>query len=213
MPTTQLVYPVFRHGLRLKERLRLGKFDMHQEQAELSRLVRNAEVAGPAEPPGRSSEQYLGIGYPLLCWLDEMFIHDPASPWRDEWRRSALEVARYGSAERAWKFWEQARLAEARSDEAALEVFYLCMMLGFRGDLRDEPQRLEEWRQRLESRLPQRAAAWPDKPIEKPIPSPEVPPLRARDRLRWVFLASGLVGAAAIIALAYTAISVGLVGS
>lgn len=108
----------------------------------------------------------------------------------------------------SWEFWQQAQLAEARGDETALKVFYLCLMLGFRGDLRDAPpELLGAWRMRLESRLPsQQAYAWPDKPIEKPIPPPDVPPLRARERLSWLFLASGLVLAGTIIALGYTAL-------
>ncbi len=86
----------------------------------------------------------------------------------------------------------------------ALEVFYLCMMLGFRGDLRDDPHVLQEWRERLESHLPAaRADAWPEKPPEKPIPPPAVPPLQGPERLRWLMLAFGVVFAAAVVAVSF----------
>jgi len=212
-----LVYPVFRYGLRLKERLRLGRFNMAQEQAELKRLIKAAEAAGPPEASSGAGERYLGVGYPLACWLDDVFILDPTSPWAPEWRENTMESALYGEnlgergRDRAWKFWAQAAQAEARADENALEVFYLCMMLGFRGDFRDDPRHLQEWRERLEAHLPQSGPdAWPDKPLEKPIPPPDVPPLEGRERLRWLMLASGLVAAGAIVAMGFLAVYKGI---
>ncbi len=90
LPNSRLVYSVFHHGLVLKERLRFGGFNMAQEQGELKRLVRTAEAAGPPETTGSPGDRYLGVGYPLVCWLDEVFILDPRSPWRKEWQETTL---------------------------------------------------------------------------------------------------------------------------
>src|SRR5262249_62306200 len=99
----------------------------------------------------RRDEAFLGIRYALVCWLDEIFILD--SPWASEWNERKLEEGLYGTNDRAWKFWEQARKAEARPGTDALEVYYLCVVLGFRGDLRNAPERLAGWRNTIESRI------------------------------------------------------------
>jgi type VI secretion system protein ImpK len=206
-----LVYPAFRHGLRLKERLRLGRFDMHQEQAELKRLVKNAEAASLPDPGGPAGTAYLGAGYPLACWLDEIFILDPGSPWRDEWREQSLETALYGSRDRAFQFWAQAEMAERRGDIDALEVFYLCVMLGFRGDREGDPYALEQWRERVETHLVQaRATRWDDEPPEKPIPPADVPPLVASEQLRRLLLTAGVLVAVALVGLSFAATRFGL---
>ena len=70
-------------------------------------------MAGPAEPAGVSGDRYLGVGYPLACWFDEIFILDPASPWKEEWREHTLEAGLYDSRDRAYKFWQQAEQAES----------------------------------------------------------------------------------------------------
>ena len=73
--------------------------------------------------------RFLGVRYGLTCWLDELFIL--YSPWERLWNERKLEASLYGTNDRAWRFWEQARLAESRAGSSALEVFYLCVILGF----------------------------------------------------------------------------------
>jgi type VI secretion system protein ImpK len=196
--TAELAYPIFRHGLRLLERLRRGeKPDLRHEQVELKKLFQTSRgVLGTPPPADEPGGGYLGPRYPLACWLDEVFILDPQSPWKAEWRDQTLEFALFRRRDRAFLFWEQARQAEARADADALEVFYLCVMLGFRGDLRDNPGGLLDWRDSVEAILGRgRPADWPHKPPELPLPETNVPPLRARDRLRWLLLTgSALVG-------------------
>ncbi|HTU21200.1 MAG TPA: DotU family type IV/VI secretion system protein [Gemmataceae bacterium] len=191
--TAELVHPILRHGLRLKERLRKGeKLDRRGEQAELKRLFRLGDGSVPDAP-----DALLGIRYPLACWLDEIFIVDPDSPWKSEWRDETMEFGLFRKRDRAHLFWEQARQVEARGDVDSLEVFYLCVLLGFRGDLRDQPNVLLDWREAAEARILQaRPADWPEKPPELPLPETHVPPLRARERLRWM-----LLGGAALLGL------------
>src|SRR5262245_49610489 len=149
-----LVYPVIGHGLRLKERISRGERpNILNEQAALKGLLGSATQSAPwgtdgapimmsqAGGGGRSSS-FLGIRYALTCWLDEVFVE---SPWQNEWNEQKLEQALYHSNLRYEKFWEQARLAEAMPGSDAHEAFLLCVLLGFRGNLGDDANRLREW--------------------------------------------------------------------
>lgn len=203
-----LVHPVFTYGLNLKAQLDRGESpDLEIEQAALKGFLLNESeakrwvdyggegVLGAAEARGgeagrRPSEHFLGIRYALVCWLDEIFVLD--SPWGERWNERKLEVALYGTNDRAWKFWEQARRAEARSGSDALEVFFLCVMLGFRGELREEPAKLQAWLAATQHRLSKSQTQEWTAPPELDPPT-NVPPLYARDRLRHVFMAAGLL--------------------
>jgi type VI secretion system protein ImpK len=186
-----LVFPCLRHGLRLKERLERGeKPDFAAEQAELKGLLRPANEARRWPAFGGDGDQFLGVRYALVCWLDEIFILD--SPWSERWTERKLEESLYGSNDRAWKFWDQAHRTEARSEVDALEAFYLCVMLGFRGDLRDDPKKLLDWRDLVEGQLNQgKQQQWAGPPELRPPTN--VPPLQGRDRLRRVLIAVGAV--------------------
>lgn len=92
--------------------------------------------AGPAET-------FLGVGYPLACWADELFTLN--SPVGGPWNERKFEVELYASNDRAWRFWVQAKLAADRPADDDLEVFYLCAALGFRGEWADDPGRYRAW--------------------------------------------------------------------
>jgi type VI secretion system protein ImpK len=171
-----LVYPVFQHGLRVKDALEQREpLDLANEQARLRGLLKSDMLEGDE---GTESDRFLGIRYGLVCWLDEVFILD--SPWKAEWTERKLEQALYGISERAWKFWEQARMAEARGNADALEVFFLCVMLGFRGDLRDEPQRLKAWREQAQAQIARARPEFAPPPAQQPPTN--VPPLEGAAR-------------------------------
>jgi type VI secretion system protein ImpK len=195
--TADFVLPIFCHGLRVKERLRHGeKCDMGEEQAELKRLFRFSK--GADAPAAETADVFLGIHYPLACWLDEIFIVDSDSPWKNDWREQPMELALFGRRERAHVFWKQARQAEARGDTDALEVFYLCVLLGFRGEKRENLNSLLDWRDAVEGRVAQgRPPEWPDKPQELPVPETNASLLRSRERLRWMLVTgAGVLGLA-----------------
>lgn len=188
--TAKVVYPVLMHGLRLRERLDAGESpDLAVEQAELKGRLGAGSESG-AERVGRAGDgdhsfrapPRPAYHYALVCWLDEIF--SDKSPWGGRWTEHTLEQALYGTRARAYKFWEQARRAEAGAGNDDVEVYYLCAMLGFRGDLRDDPARLASWCDAVARRLADAAAEeWPGKPAERPAPS-YAPPLRGRERLQ-----------------------------
>jgi type VI secretion system protein ImpK len=205
----KLVYPVFHYGLQLKERLDRGEpLDLETEQVKLRGYLqseaearRHPEYGGDSSVEGGSSIQglerrtkdgFLGPRYALACWLDEIFILN--SRWQRQWNERSLETALYGTRDRAFRFWDQARRAEARTGEDALEVFFLCVVLGFRGDYRDDPGKLESWVTNVRNRLSRRHdQEWPAP--DALDPPTNVPPRTGRRQFQRtaVYLAATVV--------------------
>jgi type VI secretion system protein ImpK len=194
----RLVLPVIDQGLDLYDRLRSGgpEPNFPTEQAALvARLLTDTEArrvpdyGGDTQPgtrvePGptaRSAGRFLGVRYALVCWLDELFILH--SSWERRWNENKLEVQLYGSNDRAWQFWEQARQAGVRPSADALEAFYLCVMLGFTGERVDRPAELVTWiattRTQVLAQLP---ARWDSPAAREPVPA--VPPRRGFERFQ-----------------------------
>ena len=74
----------------------------------------------------------------------------------------------------------------------ALEVFFLCVLLGFRGELRDQPERLHAWVADTKSRIAKiRPQDWPY-PVEYQPPT-FVPPHHGREQLRNMILTGSIV--------------------
>lgn len=205
-----VAYPLIRHALSLRDRLENGEFlDVDFEQSILKDLLDwNAEPADPvndqmelAETSGtmgaltrpftRPSSPYpfLGFRYALVCWLDEMFGH--FSNWLPgSWQDHPLESDLYGSRNGPWKFWDQARLAEQRAENEALRIFYLCVMLGFRGELIQANEEIRTWVERIRTRI---ATSNTIQRVEPPELEPvaNVSPLRARDKLQRLVMLAG----------------------
>jgi type VI secretion system protein ImpK len=202
--TANLVHPVLNYGLALRDRLEKGDtLNIEIEQSTLKSMLlsdvealRWPEYGGETlrETRSRGDEspvetRFLGIRYALTCWLDELFIL--YSPWENAWTERKLEAALYGTNDRAWKFWDQARKADTRPNLDALEALFLCVMLGFRGEMIEAPDRLKDWVATTQARLAQQHLTdWQGPPELEPATN--VPPLRARERLQRMVLAGGL---------------------
>ena len=155
------VLDVMAYGLSLKERLSAGEnLLLDVENARLKQmLLGEGAIRGHADygdtvrrPVQPDERDFLGARYAIACWLDEIFISDPECPWRNPWREKSLEAEIYGGGqERAWRFWSQADLADKRPGTEAVEVFFWCVMLGFRGS----PSLVDpkEWAERARRRV------------------------------------------------------------
>lgn len=145
------------------------------------------DVAAAARAP--TVEPYLGVGYPLACWVDELFTLN--SPLASKWNERKFEIEFFATNDRAWRFWRQARMAADRPIDDDLEVFYLCAMLGFRGEWAEDPGQLRAWlgttRDRLVKGLRQE---WTGPPALDPPAS--VPPRYGKDRVRRMAMFAGL---------------------
>jgi type VI secretion system protein ImpK len=192
-----LVYPVLTYGLRLKERVAAGDApDFRTAQKELQGLLLadaqaarwpdfGGEQAGPGggfmrgDGGGAGTERFLGIRYALVCWLDDIMIAGTA--WKEEWTGFTLEQALYGTRDRAWQFWFQADRAAREGRTDALEAFFLCAMLGFRGEKLDNPDelrtKLKEFQDQIDAG---QAREWPS-PVGGQ-PRSFVPPLQGEQR-------------------------------
>lgn len=101
--------------------------------------------------------------YALTCWIDEAF---KAAPWGGSqwWVNNPLEFHYFRTADAAVQFYVRAKEAAQRTSRDALEVFYVCVALGFRGLYQLEqraflskqltlPVEIEEWASRARSAI------------------------------------------------------------
>lgn len=180
---TRQLYDILLEGLKLRDRVAAGdRPSLGTAQARLKSLLGTAQAAAPwgggSDPTQSvgaegSGSEFLGIRYALTCWLDEVLIE---AGWR-EWDENKLESALYRTNIRYSNFWAQARLAEAiPNSNQALEAFLLCVLLGFRGELGETPDRLKEWvsvtRRRVTGGLGKELP-----PLPEQMPVQNVPPL------------------------------------
>ena len=145
------VDPIFSYVLDLLDRIHRHEHPSPQEQ----RLV----IRGLLE----QAEAILGTGtdwelarYAIISWIDELLVD---SPWEgaDWWSNNVLEMEQFNTRACFEQFYVRAREASKLPQRDALEVFYVCMMLGFRGLYRDPqlqqsfieanglPLELEDW--------------------------------------------------------------------
>lgn len=206
---SNVVYSVLGYALDLKERLDKGTSpvpDIEIEQRELMARLRTEIESRRLPDYGGDGSVYLGGRYALTCFLDELFIG--YSTWGSVWNDRKLEVALYGSNDRAWKFWDQADIVLRRPSAPrtqsspgldAVEVVFLCVVLGFRGKYLENPAKVKEYVDDLRPQLT-RAEAW-DAPADRGVKT-NVEPLAGRNALRRVIgIYGGLLVAAAFLLL------------
>jgi type VI secretion system protein ImpK len=220
--TADFVFPVFRYGLRLRKRLLAGhadQMDPQQARTELLKLLQStprarSDASGDwSDTPYGDSlrsysaasryDRYLGIRYALTCWIDEIMILPTDMPWSDFFNNHKIEVELYGDSLRAVEFWKQARRALAQPTRDPLEVFYLCVMLGFRGELADHPDRLKAWREQVEGQVTD-AGGFTPPPATKV--KPHVPVLTGARRLQRMLLVATVAGLVLIPVVACAAV-------
>ena len=140
--------------------------------------------------------------YALVSWIDEVLI-DAEWPGRDWWRENALEGELYMHRLANEEFYVKAREASALPRRDALEVFYVCVVLGFRGLYRDPhmapllaqsyglPESLDTWAKQTSLAI-QLGKGRP--PIaEGGMPGPGAPPLTGKSWAVWSSLAGAIL--------------------
>src|SRR5262245_6734431 len=128
---SQAIDPVMLHVLGLLDRIsRDERPSPADERLRIRGLIDQAEAVLGA------SEQWRLGKYALAAWVDEMLVD---APWdgRDWWSNNVLEMELFSSRECYDRFYTLAKEASTLANRDALEVFYICVVLGFRGLYRD----------------------------------------------------------------------------
>ncbi|GIW83008.1 MAG: hypothetical protein KatS3mg105_4815 [Gemmatales bacterium] len=177
----ELVEPIIRYGMRLKEQIaQKDTLNVEAEHASIKAMLLS-EGEARRWPAFGGDGQFLGVRYALTCWLDD--ILEKALPGN-----ATLEQALFGSTQRSSRFWQQAQLANAYPDGDALEGFFWCVMLGFRGDMATKPADLRDWVEQARKRVARNQAKDWSVPPELEV-TINVPPLDGRQRLKRMLVA------------------------
>lgn len=149
----EAVDPVFLGALQFLRKIESGQVvPLADVRTTIKQLIEQGERMIGAKP------EWKLVKYALCCWVDEIFTY---SNWADKdlWKEKYLEKEFFGERVAFHEFFEKANEASAAAHTNALEVYYLCVVLGFRGVYRgaDQPQRIQEL-ERLN--LPKDPAEW-----------------------------------------------------
>lgn len=184
------VDPIFEHVLALLDRIEDGEGHLIEPEAQKDRIQ---QLMDQAQTRLNDSEEWRLAKAALVYWIDEVLIVGPKWPGQDWWNNRCLEFEYYTERLRNHKFYLKARDAMQMAKRDALEVYYIAVILGFRGFYSDQ----EELRQRIAAQLelPPELALWLKRVAEAikqsgrpPIKTtgkvgPGAPPLKGRSRL------------------------------
>jgi len=92
----------------------------------------------------RADEWHLA-SYAIACVADELLIVDIKWSGAEWWENHPLEVELFGTRRRATEFFDRATKAASFPVRDALTVYAAAVAIGFRGILRDTPEKLETW--------------------------------------------------------------------
>lgn len=146
-----LVCPVIQCVIDLQHRLERGESPPLAPEREQI-LVALDEAQRKAAGSGQLLHDFELAKHALVYWIDEILIN---SPWvhATEWRQQILEWDIYQERLRADRFYEMAHEAEALAGTDPLEIYYLCVALGFRGRYVDSQAELRGWAERVYNRI------------------------------------------------------------
>lgn len=196
------VDPVFDYVLRALERIESGHDpDPGYTQDRIITAIERAEAT-----LGEANDEWQKAKFALVCWIDDLMVN---APWagRDWWVNNILEFKMFKSNNGAVLFYMWAREATESPRRDAHEVYYLCVILGFRG-IYSDPQRYKD--ELMAFNLPDSLYEWLAKMadgIRKPQPSAIPPqeqaeavatPLRGRALMAQGLLLAALGSALAI---------------
>ncbi len=121
------VDPIILKVVALMERIdRSAVTSPQSERQSLETLFREAEAQVT------DAQAWSLAKYALASWIDDLLI---TTPWagHDWWESNSLEFALFKTRDRATQFFQRAKEAADLPRRDALEVFYLCVIMGFRG--------------------------------------------------------------------------------
>ena len=148
----QAIDPVFLHVFDLLDRIAANeRISPEQERLKLHGRLDVMEGAIEVKADAELAR------YAITCWIDETLCLDVEWRNREWWQSNTLEWERFNTMDRHERFYLRAREASGLRQKDALEVFYVCVVLGFRGLYRD-PARAADLAQQYQ--LPPELDTW-----------------------------------------------------
>lgn len=127
----QAVDPIMLHVLGMLERISHDeRLNPQDERAQLRALIDRAEAVVGSTPDWEQAK------YALASWIDEVLV-DTAWDGSEWWSNNPVEVELFQTRLCNEQFYLRAQQASTLPSRDALEVFYVCVVLGFRGLYRD----------------------------------------------------------------------------
>ena len=188
------VDPVFLHVFGLLDRLGHGaRVSPEEERVRLRGLVDQADAAWGHTPDGELAK------YAIVSWIDEMLTVE--TPWQGSewWKNNSLEWECFKTQDRSEQFYLKAKEASGLRRKDALEVFYVCVVMGFRGLYRDANRAaaftealqlapdLETWARQTSMAIQLKLGRPPISEVSVPVEG--APPLDGPFSLIWASLA------------------------
>lgn len=198
---SSLVDPVFQVVLEFIGRIERGQnFDLQAERTNIRNVIDDAERRAGTPMSPVPLQDFQVAKQALVFWADEVLTE--AAP---DWKDVPLEREYFGSRTRAWKFYVEGELNGRHASADVAETFYLALVLGFVGDIRDafknhlnrelpgnsaDPEQARQaWARQLEQRLREAGQSeLSGEPLEG-----HVAPLTGRTLLRAAMIVFGLV--------------------
>jgi type VI secretion system protein ImpK len=152
---SKVIDPIFEAALRFESKIENAhidsSFNTADERATLIRKIDEAE-----SQLGKTKAWELAK-YAICGWIDARLI---ASPWKESnwWNNNCLEQRYFKTQLAHHRFFEKAIEAESLPEKDALEVFYLAVVLGFRGFYKESPSVIREKATELD--LPDSVEGW-----------------------------------------------------
>lgn len=123
------VDPIFACVLDLFERIDRGQ--PCDPSAEREKILKAFSIA--SAQLGNAPEWNDFAAYALYGWIDSELANVRVWDGREWWQSHMLEVEYHGQGIASTEFFERAKQAATLPTKDALEVFYVCVILGFRG--------------------------------------------------------------------------------
>ncbi len=193
------VDPILGRVLDVLRKLENGQLRMTPDQIHqvfIDEFGRGRAIMG--SDPG-----WLLASYALAVWIDEMLVDYPweGARW---WRNNVLEMEFFNTRICSTQFFALAEKAASLPDHSTLEVFYLCVILGFRGIYAQPeqvgalaaklsiPQSLGDWIAKTENMIAVRRSMPTDVPATiRSIAG--APPYRGKTELAWLCVAAAIL--------------------
>lgn len=200
------VDPFLLHSLDLLDRISSGSDPNPQEER-----VRLRAFLDQGEAIVGAGKDWQLTRYALVAWIDEMLVEASWSH-REWWSNNVLERELFNTRECAERFFVNAKEASGLSQRDALEVYYVCVILGFRGIYSEPtlarmiseslglPEDLNVWAKQVSMsiRLGQGRPAL--KEASREIAG--APPLPSKNRVVWPWLFAAILAAWNVIYIA-----------